>query len=71
MEIPATSTPSGAIEVRNSNDKIVARLDVYPSGTNWDGATLKIAGMTYSAKIFVDSTGVWVQFGGNKAKQLA
>lgn len=69
--IPATSTPSGAIEVRNSNDKIVARLDVYPSGTNWDGATLKIAGMTYSAKIFVDSTGVWVQFGGNKAKQLA
>lgn len=69
--IPATSTPSGAIEVRNSNDKIVARLDVYPSGTNWDGATLKIAGMTYSAKIFVNSTGVWVQFGGNKAKQLA
>lgn len=69
--IPATSTPSGAIEVRNSNDKIVARLDVYPSGTNWDGATLKIAGITYSAKIFVDSTGVWVQFGGNKAKQLA
>ena len=69
--IPATSTPSGAIEVRNSNDKIVARLDVYPSGTNWDGATLKIAGMTYSAKIFVDSTGVWVQFRGNKAKQLA
>ncbi len=69
--IPATSTPSGAIEVRNSNDKIVARLDVYPSGTNWDGATLKIAGMTYSAKIFVDSTGVWVQFGGNKVKQLA
>lgn len=69
--IPAISTPSGAIEVRNSNDKIVARLDVYPSGTNWDGATLKIAGMTYSAKIFVDSTGVWVQFGGNKAKQLA
>lgn len=68
--IPATSTPSGAIEVRNSNDKIVARLDVYPSGTNWDGATLKIAGMTYSAKIFVDSTGIWAQFGDNDAKQL-
>lgn len=68
--IPATSTPSGAIEVRNSNDKIVARLDVYPSGTNWGGATLKIEGMTYSAKIFVDSTGIWAQFGDNDAKQL-
>lgn len=68
--IPATSTPSGAIEVRNSNDKIVARLDVYPSGTNWGGATLKIEGMTYSAKIFVDSTGIWAQFEDNDAKQL-
>lgn len=68
--IPATSTPSGAIEVRNSNDKIVARLDVYPSGTNWGGATLKIKGMTYSAKIFVDSKGIWAQFGDNDAKQL-
>lgn len=69
--IPATSTPSGAIEVRNSNDKIVARLDVYPSGTNWDGATLKIAGMTYNAKIFVDSTGIYAQFGGGTAVKLA
>lgn len=68
--IPATSTPSGAIEVRNSNDKIVARLDVYPSGTNWGGATLKIEGMKYSAKIFVDSTGIWAQFGSDDAKQL-
>ena len=69
--IPATSTPSGAIEVRNSNDKIVARLDVYPSGTNWDGATLKIAGMTYNAKIFVDSTGIYAQLGENTAVKLA
>lgn len=70
LGVPQANTPSGAIEVRNSNDKIVARLDVYPSGTNWDGATLKIAGMTYSAKIFVDSTGIWAQFGDNDAKQL-
>lgn len=70
LGVPQANTPSGAIEVRNSNDKIVARLDVYPSGNNWDGATLKIAGMTYSAKIFVDSTGIWAKFGDNDAKQL-
>ena len=71
LGVPQASTPSGAIEVRNSNDKIVTRLDMYPSGTNWDGATLKIAGMTYSAKIFVDSTGIYAQFGNNTAVKLA
>ena len=71
LGVPQASTPSGAIEVRNSNDKIVTRLDMYPSGTNWDGATLKIAGMTYNAKIFVDSTGIYAQFGNKTAVKLA
>ena len=71
LGVPQANTPSGAIEVRNSNDKIVTRLDMYPSGTNWGGATLKIAGMTYSAKIFVDSTGIYAQFGNNTAVKLA
>ena len=69
LGVPQASTPSGAIEVRNSSDTITARADLFASGTG--GASWQIKGSTLSGRIFVDTSGIYAQFGNNTAVKLA
>lgn len=63
---------TAAIELTNvTAGTIPARMDLYASGTNGAGASLRIKGASYSGRIFVDSGGIYAQFGGNKAVKLA
>ena len=69
LGVPQANTPSGAIEVRNSNDTITARADLFASGTG--GASWRIKGSSVSGRIFVDTSGIYAQFGNNTAVKLA
>ena len=69
LGIPKANTPSGAIEVRDSNNAITARADLFASGTG--GASWRIKGSTVSGRIFVDTSGIYAQFGGGTAVKLA
>ena len=69
LGVPQASTPSGAIEVRNSNGTITARADLFASGTG--GASWQIKGSSVSGRIFVDTSGIYAQFGGGTAVKLA
>ena len=69
LGVPQASTPSGAIEVRNSSDTITARADLFESGTG--GASWQIKGSTVSGRIFVDTNGVYAQFGSYKPQLIA
>lgn len=69
LGIPQASTPSGAIEVRDSNNTITARADLFASGTG--GASWRIKGSTLSGRIFVDTSGIYAQFGKNTPVKLA
>ena len=69
LGIPKANTPSGAIEVRNSNDTITARADLFASGTG--GASWQIEGPSVSGRIFVDTSGIYAQFGENTPVKLA
>ena len=63
---------TAAIELTNvTAGTIPARMDLYASGTNGAGASLRIKGTSYSGRIFVDSGGIYAQFGGNTAVKLA
>lgn len=69
LGVPQASNPSGAIEVRNSSDTITARADLFASGTG--GASWQIKGSTLSGRIFVDTSGIYAQFGDNTPVKLA
>ena len=69
LGVPQASTPSGAIEVRDSNNNITARADLFASGTG--GASWQIKGSSVSGRIFVDTSGIYAQFGGGTAVKLA
>ena len=69
LGVPQASTPSGAIEVRNSSDTITARADLFASGTG--GASWQIKGSSVSGRIFVDTSGIYAQFGSGTAVKLA
>ena len=69
LGVPQAGTPSGAIEVRNSNDTITARADLFASGTG--GASWQIKGSSVSGRIFVDTSGIYAQFGENTPVKLA
>lgn len=69
LGVPKASTPSGAIEVRDSNNTVTARADLFASGTG--GASWQIKGSTVSGRIFVDTGGIYAQFGSNAAVKLA
>ena len=65
----AGTSPTGALEVKNSSGTVIARLDIYPSGSG--GATLRIKGTDYSGGIYVNAKGIFAQFGSNTAVKLA
>ena len=63
------TSPTGAIEVKNSSDTVTARADLFASGTG--GASWRINGTAVSGRIFVDTSGIYAQFGSNAAVKLA
>ena len=64
--VSASNATTGAIEVKDSSNTIIARLDIYPSGSG--GATLLIKGTKYSGGIYVNANGIYASCGGNTAK---
>lgn len=65
----AGTSPTGALEVKNSSGTVIARLDIYPSGSG--GTTLRIKGETYSGGIYVNANGIYAQSGSNTPVKLA
>lgn len=66
------SDKTGAVELTNqTTGTVIARMDIFPSGTNGEGASLKITGQSYSGRIFVDTNGVYAQFGSYKPQLIA
>lgn len=63
------TSPTGAIEVKNSSDTVTARADLFASGTG--GASWRINGTGVSGRIFVDTSGIYAQFGSNAPVKLA
>lgn len=63
------TSPTGALEVKNSSDTVTARADLYASGTG--GASWRINGTGVSGRIFVDTSGIYAQFGSNTPVKLA
>ena len=63
------TSPTGALEVKNASDTVVARADLFASGTG--GASWRINGPSVSGRIFVDTSGIYAQFGGNTPVKLA
>lgn len=69
LGIPKTNTPSGAIEVRNKDSEVTARLDLYQSRAG--EVTLKLTTSdNKTALLFVNNNGLYAQFGSNPAKLL-
>lgn len=69
LGIPKADTPSGAIEVRNRDGEVTARLDLYQPRAG--EVTLRL--QTSDDKIallFVNKNGLYAQFGTNEAKLL-
>ena len=66
------SDKTGAVELTNQTaGKVIARMDIFPSGTNGEGASLKITGQSYNGRIFVDTSGIYAQFGTGTPVKLA
>ena len=66
------SDKTGAVELTNqTTGTVIARMDIYPSGTNGEGASLKITGQSYNGRIFVDASGMYAQFGTGTPVKLA
>lgn len=69
LGIPKANTPSGAIEVRNKDSKVTARLDLYQPRAG--EVTLRLTTSdNKTALLFVNNTGLYAQFGSNTAKLL-
>lgn len=69
LGIPKANTPSGAIEVRNKDSEVTARLDLYQPRAG--EVTLRLTTSdNKTALLFVNNTGLYAQFGSNTAKLL-
>lgn len=66
-ELGATSDASALLQiVNNTKGTIPARIEIYSSGTNGKGMTLKlISGGGYTGRLFLDTTGLYAEFNDN------
>lgn len=69
LGIPKANTPSGAIEVRNKDSEVTARLDLYQPRAGEVTLKLKTSD-DKTALLFVNNTGLYAQFGSNTPKLL-
>ena len=63
-ELGATSDASALLQiVNNTNGTVPARIEIYSSGTNGKGMTLKLtSGGGYTGRLFLDTTGLYAEF---------
>lgn len=71
-ELGAKSNAHGILQLGNNTDGTTpARMEFYASGTGGAGMTLELIGSTLSGRIFVDTNGVYAQFGPYKPQLIA
>ena len=73
-ELGASSSASALLQiVNNTKGTVPARIEIYSSGTNGKGMTLKLtSGGGYTGRLFLDTTGLYAEFNDNGVyKQLA
>lgn len=72
VELGAKSNAHGILQLGNNTDGTTpARMEFYSSGTGGAGMALELIGSTLSGKIFVDTNGVYAQFGSYKPQLIA
>ena len=72
VELGAKSNAHGILQLGNNTDGTTpARMEFYSSGTGGAGMALELIGSSVSGRIFVDTGGVYAQFGGGTAVKLA
>lgn len=72
VELGAKSNAHGILQLGNNTDGTTpARMEFYSSGTGGAGMALELIGSTHSGRIFVDTGGIYAQFGNNTAVKLA
>ena len=72
VELGAKSNAHGILQLGNNTDGTTpARMEFYSSGTGGAGMALELIGSSVSGRIFVDTGGIYAQFGGNTAVKLA
>lgn len=66
-ELGATSDASALLQiVNNTKGTVPARIEIYSSGTNGKGMTLKLtSGGGYTGRLFLDTTGLYAEFNDN------
>lgn len=66
-ELGATSDASALLQIVNNTEGTVpARIEIYSSGTNGKGMTLKLtSGGGYTGRLFLDTTGLYAEFNDN------
>ena len=72
VELGAKSNAHGILQLGNNTDGTTpARMEFYSSGTGGAGMALELIGSSLSGRIFVDTGGIYAQFGNNTAVKLA
>ena len=72
VELGAKSNAHGILQLGNNTDGTTpARMEFYASGTGGAGMALELIGSTNSGRIFVDTGGIYAQFGSGTAVKLA
>lgn len=72
VELGAKNNAHGILQLGNNTDGTTpARMEFYSSGTGGAGMALELIGSTHSGRIFVDTGGIYAQFGNNTAVKLA
>lgn len=72
VELGAKSNAHGILQLgNNTNGTTPARMEFYSSGTGGAGMALELIGSSVSGRIFVDTGGIYAQFGGGTAVKLA
>ena len=72
VELGAKSNAHGILQLGNNTDGTTpARMEFYASGTGGAGMALELIGSTHSGRIFVDTGGIYAQFGNKTAVKLA
>ena len=72
VELGAKSNAHGILQLGNNTDGTTpARMEFYSSGTGGAGMALELIGSSVSGRIFVDTGGIYAQFGGGTPVKLA
>ena len=72
VELGAKINAHGILQLGNNTDGTTpARMEFYSSGAGGAGMALELIGSSVSGRIFVDTGGIYAQFGGGTAVKLA